>query len=406
MKIILATFGSRGDVQPTLALALALHQAGHEVVLAGPPEKEAWAISLGCPYFPLGNDITRFVDDMEKSYTLRSALSFVQFIRQETISQFEVFERLLPGTDLVIGSSLVFSLSTVSEYLGLPYRFIAFTPQMMPSRFHPFPAFHSQWFPGWMNRLTWKIGQILGRLDTTRLLNQKRKQYGLPPIKDSLPHILGPHLLVASDPEVAPVPPDVTIPFSQTGYLHLSQPEQDLLSLTAFLEKGPKPVYVGFGSMPKGDQMMALPIVVKAAKELGVRLVVAKFWDDPVPFASSEGLLFIKQYPHLHLFPHMAAIIHHGGAGTTATSARSGVPQIVVPHVLDQYYWGNKVYQARLGPKPIPRSALSVSQLTQALATCLTDQKIQEATQKASENIQRTDSLKRTMDELFKSLKP
>lgn len=406
MKIILATFGSHGDVQPLLTLALGLQNAGHKVLLAGPPEKAGWAADLGCPYYPLGSDLTRFIDGMEKSYTLRSALSFVQFIRQETISQFEVFERLLPGADLVIGSSLVFSLSTVSEYLRLPYRFIAFTPQMMPSRFHPYPAFHYQWFPGWMNRLTWKIGQIFGRLDTTRLLNQKRKQYGLLSIKDSLRHILGPHLLVASDPEVAPVPPDVTIPYSQTGYLHLHQPDQDLPSLSAFLDQGPKPVYAGFGSMPKKDQMAALPIVIKAAKALGLRLVVAKFWDDPVPFTTSEGLLFIKQYPHLYLFPRMAVIIHHGGAGTTATSARSGAPQIVVPHVLDQYYWGNKVYQARLGPKPIPRSALSVSKLTQALATCLTDPKIQETAEKASENIQRTDSLKRTMDELFNSLKP
>ena len=327
MKIVLATFGSRGDVQPMLALALGLQVAGHDVILAGPPEKEDWAISLGCPYFPLGNDLTRFVDGMEKSYSFRSALSFMRYIHRETICQFGVFEKLLPGADLVIGSSLVFSLSTVSEYLGLPYRYLAFTPQILPSQYHPFPAFKHQWSPGFINVLTWKAGQIIGRLDTTRLLNQKRKQYGMVPIKDFLSHILGPYLLVATDPAVAPVPSDVTVPFSQTGYLHLNQPEQDLPSLSAFLAKGPKPVYAGFGSMPKRDQMAALPLVIEAVKTLGLRLVVDKFWDDSIPFAASDYLFFIKHYPHLLLFPNMAAIIHHGGAGTTATSALCGVPQ-------------------------------------------------------------------------------
>lgn len=241
VKIILATFGSRGDVQPLLALALSLQKAGHQVLLAGPPEKAGWAASLGCPYFPLGNDLTRFVEGMGTAYTLRSALAFVQYVRQETMAQFEVFEKLLPGADLVVGSSLVFSLSTVSEHLRLPYRFIAFSPQMIPSSFHPYPAFKHQWPPGWVNRLTWKIGWIFGRVDTTRLVNQKRKQYGLPPIQDSLSHILGPHLLVASDPEVAPVPPDVTIPYSQTGYLHLIQPEQHLPPLEAFFVNGVGP---------------------------------------------------------------------------------------------------------------------------------------------------------------------
>jgi UDP:flavonoid glycosyltransferase YjiC (YdhE family) len=402
MKIILATFGSRGDVQPLLALALSLQKAGHKVLLAGPPEKAGWAASLGCPYFPLGNDLTRFVEGMGTAYTIRSALAFVQYVRKETIAQFAVFEKLLPGADLVVGSSLVFSLSTVSEHLRLPYRFIAFSPQMIPSGFHPYPAFKHQWPPGRMNRLTWKIGWIFGRVDTTRLVNQKRKHYGLPPIRDSLSHILGPHLLVASDPEVAPVPPDVTIPYSQTGYLHLIQPEQYLPPLEAFLALGPKPVYVGFGSMPQKDQAAALPFVVQAGRSLGQRLIIANYWDDPLPIPASEDLFFLGPYPHLDLFPRMTAVIHHGGAGTTATCARSGVPQIIVPHVLDQFYWGHQVFQAGLGPKPIPRARISVSRFTEALNSCLTSPRIQQTAREASERIRRTDSHQTTIRELLK----
>ena len=130
MKIVLATFGSRGDVQPMLALSLALKSKGHDVLLAAPPEKAAWAKQLRCPFHPLGSDVTAFIDAMENAHSLRSAIGFVSFLRNELNAQFDLLPKIMAGADLVIGSSLTFALSTLAESTGIEYRYIAFTLQL------------------------------------------------------------------------------------------------------------------------------------------------------------------------------------------------------------------------------------------------------------------------------------
>jgi len=336
MKIVLATFGSRGDVQPMLALSLALRSAGHDVLLAAPPEKAEWAEGLGCPFHPLGSDVTAFIDDMKDAHSLRSALSFIHYVRKEAFSQFDVFPEIIKGADLVIGASLVFALSTVAESMGVGYRYIAFTPQLLPSGYHPFPAFRHHWLPKWYNRMTWKIAKMIDRFNLTRLINKHRKTLALKPVQDVWLHILGQNVIVASDKIIAEVPPDVNTTFTQTGYMHLDQPDLYHPELEAFLSVGPPPVYAGFGSMPKHDQADLVPVIVDAARSVGQRVIISKFWDEPSEFSNSDDVFLIKKYPHLKLFPHMAAVIHHGGAGTTASCAISGMPQIIVPHILDQ----------------------------------------------------------------------
>ena len=115
MKIVLVTYGSRGDVQPMLALSLALQKAGHEALLAGPPEKAAWAKELGSPYHPFGNDITSFLDEMNNAYSIRSMVKFVEYLREVIPSQFNVLPAIISGADLAVGSSLAFALSSFAE---------------------------------------------------------------------------------------------------------------------------------------------------------------------------------------------------------------------------------------------------------------------------------------------------
>ncbi|MBW1909239.1 MAG: glycosyltransferase family 1 protein [Deltaproteobacteria bacterium] len=404
MKIVLATFGSLGDVQPMLALSLSLKSAGHDVLLAAPPEKAKWVEQQGCPFHPLGDDVTAFIDDMKDAHSFHSAVHFVRYVRKELISQFDIFPKIIAGADLVIGASLVFALSSVAESMGIEYRFIAFTPQLLPSGKYPFMAFKHHWLPKWYNRMTWQIARILDRINLTLLINKKRKQLGLKPVDDAWFHILGKHVIVASDKAIAKVPQDVEPAFTQTGYMHLNQPNQHLPELEAFLSAGPPPVYAGFGSMPKKDQANNVPIVVNAARSAGQRVVIGKFWDEPSEFSNSDDVFFIKRYPHLKLFPLMAAVIHHGGAGTTAASAISGVPQIIVPHILDQYYWGHQVYQSHLGPKPIWRSKLTYQKLSTAIQECLSNDLIQQRAKAASEIINQQNSLEMTSSLLTGSI--
>ena len=176
MKIVLATFGSRGDVQPMLALSLALISKGHDVLLAAPPEKAVWAKQLGCPFHRLGSNVTAFIDDLENAHSLRSAICFVSFLRKELNAQFDLLPKIIAGADLVIGSSLTFALSTIAEFMGIEYRYIAFTPQLFPSAWHPFPAFKHQRFPKWYNRLTWRLARLIDHYNISRLINDHRRQ--------------------------------------------------------------------------------------------------------------------------------------------------------------------------------------------------------------------------------------
>ena len=291
MKIVLATFGSRGDVQPMLALSLALISKGHDVLLAAPPEKAAWANQLGCPFYPLGSDVTAFIDDLDNAHSLRSVIRSISFLRNELNAQFDLLPKIIAGADLVIGSSLTFALSTLAEFMGIEYRYIAFTPQLLPSGWHPFPAFKHQRFPKWYNRMTWRIAGLLDRYNIARLINNHRRQLGLKLIKDAWRNIMGQHVIVASDSVISKVPPDVIdSAFTQTGYMHLNQADQHLPELDAFLETGPPPVYAGFGSMPIRDQIRNVSVIVEAARLSGQRVVISKFWDEPSEFSNADDI--------------------------------------------------------------------------------------------------------------------
>lgn len=376
MKIVLSTYGSRGDIQPMLALSLALQSRGHDVLLLGPPEKKAWADHLGCPYQALGQDVTAFIDHMKQTHTLKAALMFNRFVRNEIRQQFKRLPAIVENADIVVGASLVFALSTIAQKMEIPYRYILFTPQLLESRYHPFPAVRNQRLPGWINRLSWQGANILNRYNFAALINHFRKELGLPVLTDAWEHILGTDPIVANDPEVAAIPDDVMIQVTQTGFLHLDIPCPENKALDRFMNDGKKPIYAGFGSMPAKDQKQNIPMLIRAARSLGQRLVIGAFWQTDDSRRPDNDLFYIQNYPHLHLFSRMKAVIHHGGAGTTAAATLSGVPQIIVPHILDQYYHGECIYKKGLGPEPVWRTKLTQKRMTAAMDSVLNDDRL------------------------------
>ncbi|MCA1792442.1 MAG: glycosyltransferase [Desulfotignum sp.] len=398
MKIILATSGSRGDVQPMIAICLALTAAGHDAVLLGPPEKASWAAELGCPYQGFGRDVSAFIDGFQNAVTLRAGLAFVSFVRKELDDQFRWLPDIIGKADLVLGSSLMFGLASVAETLNIKYRYIAFTPQLFPSRFHPFLTLQTHTLPCFINKISWKAAGLLDQFNMTFLINRYRKTHGLDPISNALDHILGENTIVAADKEIAEMPGDVEQTWVQTGYPHLALSPEQVPALDRFLENKTRPVYAGFGSMPAKDQERILPILIKAAGNLGRRIILPRLHGLSTEYTLGDDVFFIRNYPHLLLFPKLDAVIHHGGAGTTATAGASGVPQVIVPHILDQYYHGRRIFLSHLGPKPIPRSALTESRLTAALENCLSDPGIRQAAKKTGEAINPQKSLGRIVE--------
>lgn len=401
MKIVLTTFGSRGDVQPMLALALGLQAAGHGVRLAGPPEKADWARQLGCRYVPLGADVTACVDTMGAVYSLPDVIKFMFLVREGIKAQFRLLPGIVAGADLVVGASLVFALSSLAEAMGIAYRYIAFTPQLLPSSRHPFPALRGQGYPRWLNRMSWWMAKWMDKANLCRLINRYRLRLNLKAVDDAWRHILGPKVIVATDPAISGLPPDATAAAIQTGYMHLDQPDPGSDRLAAFLKAGPPPIYAGFGSMPEKSHTQALPLIVDAVRTVKRRVVISRFWDASSAFDSAEDIFFIRNYPHRHVFSRMAAVIHHGGAGTTATAAVSGRPQIVVPHVLDQYYWGHQIYRSHLGPKPIWRSRLKARHLAEAIEQAVSNGRMQQQARSVAEAIRKTDGVGTTLSALL-----
>jgi UDP:flavonoid glycosyltransferase YjiC (YdhE family) len=398
MKIFLATCGSRGDVQPVMALALALKDAGHNVLLAAPPENSEWAKRYGCPFHPVGNSVEDVLESCRDLHTYKPVFKFMGFLRREVKNQFIQFPSLVMGADLVLGISLNFGLASVAESLGIPYAFIALTPQLLPSGYHPYLAIKNHNLPHWLNRFSWESAIWLDNFNMKALVNRKRKSLGLKSISDVWRHILGRHVIVASDKVLGNVPPDVGQIYTQTGYFHLAQPDGLDPRVRSYIESGPRPIYVGFGSVPSSDQRAMESLIFKAADLTSVRLIMFRSRQNSKDVIIKNGCCFIGRLPHTSLFRHVSAVIHHGGTGTTATAARAGVPQIIIPHLLDQFYWAKRIYISGIGPKPVPRSRLNPTRLANAMAECITNGEMRHKAKEVAGTIRNNNSLRSAVE--------
>lgn len=392
MKIILATSGSRGDVQPMLALALALQTAGHEVLLLAPPENADWVEGYSCPFRPFGTNFEAFLDEMKDAHTFKAAIIFLRFMRRELEIQFSQLPAIIQKADLILAASLCVAAPTFAELRGIPYRFIAFCPQLLPSRYHPTPTIRNHNLPLWLNRHTWWLDRKADGFLIKSIINKKRDRMGLKPIHSTIDHLLGNPVMVASDQVLSPVPMDVGQDTTQTGYFHLHQTDKLIPDLETFLASGSSPVYVGFGSMPKQDLRGIIRLVMEAGRSAGRRLIIS-IGKDANRLPTSEDCFFADKTPHKRLFPRVSVVVHHGGSGTTATAARAGVPQIIIPHILDQYYWGDRIHRAGLGPRPIRRSHLTAKRLAEAISESLSNDAFRRRAKQVAGIIQGQDSI-------------
>jgi UDP:flavonoid glycosyltransferase YjiC (YdhE family) len=209
-------------------------------------------------------------------------------------------------------------------------------------------------------------------------------------------------------PHVVPPPADWPSSFHVTGYWFLDeqtnwQPPADLL---VFLKAGSPPVYVGFGSMTGRDPEGLTQLVVEAIEQSNQRAVLLSGWVGlgrrPLP----DSIFCLESAPHNWLFPRMAAIVHHGGAGTTGEGLRAGVPAVIVPHLGDQLFWGRRVATLGVGPKPIPRPKLTAERLAAAIHTAVTDNKIRQHAANLGEKIRAERGVEMAVELINQYLKP
>lgn len=356
MRVLLAPHGTRGDIQPMLALAVALRNRRHEVSFVAPTNFAAWIAGLGFPCEPDGVDVEAVLQSPGAS--LQSVRWQFRYIRRVLVPQlFTAVSRAAAAQrpDLMVGAGLQFAVSSVAESLGIPSVAALFQPCSIPSSDAPPPVVRAQTMPRWVNRWLWRFGTPLGDALIRGPVNSGRASLGLKPIAKPMRHIVGQLTIVASDRDLGPLPTDVPRAVVSTDAWILQDNRPLDAALERFLEAGPPPIYMGLGSMVAANAPQLAAIASRAARAAGARLVLAGGWARlDRQLESSEHAIAVRDAPHQSLFPRVAAAVHHGGAGTTTAAAAAGLPQLILPHILDQFYWARRVERLGLGPAAIP----------------------------------------------------
>ncbi|MEP7119749.1 MAG: glycosyltransferase [Byssovorax sp.] len=374
MKAVLAPVGTRGDVQPMLALGAALAKAGHEVSVCVAENYRASVEALGLAYVRGGDDAQDLMTKRELK--LSGPLRFTKWGRMLEVGrimvreQFAALEEAARGADLIVGTLLTMAGPSVAEHLGIRYFRACYFPASLPTAELPSVMVGALKGPAWFNRATWKLHGLFDNAGSRALVNEYRIARKLGPIEDVHAHALA-HLtpLMAFDPEFAPLPRDFPRVHA-TGYWFVDSDEPLPAELEEFLSAGDEPVYVGFGSMPNKDPAALTAIVLQAVRRAGCRALLSSGWGGLGEGARDSRCKVIGAVNHAALFPRLSAVVHHGGAGTTATALRAGVPQIIAPHMFDQHYWSSRVHASGLGPAPLKRY-FTADALTAALRETL-----------------------------------
>jgi UDP:flavonoid glycosyltransferase YjiC (YdhE family) len=354
-RIVLAPVGSRGDVQPMLALALGLRARGHDVRFGAPANFEAWIRAHGIPFVALAPDME--VDLRRHGDRVQSARHQIRILRSEIVpQQFAALPDLCAGADLIVGAGLQAAGPSVAEALGVPYAFVAYAPVVLASAHHPPPMVRYQRLPKAVNRACWRGFDTLLRLVLAGPISRGRRLLGLPALRNVAAYLTASPIVIAAETALTGLAPDLPPTAHLVPALRL--PDQGDLpeEVRAFLDAGAPPVLLGFGSMVTHRMRTVIEIFARAADEVGIRLLIQPGWTGVSAPDVRVGAhcALIGAVPHHALLPRVRAVVHHGGAGTTTSVARAGRPQLVVPHLLDQFYWAERVRALGLGPPPMP----------------------------------------------------
>lgn len=379
MKITLLTFGTRGDVQPYLALGVGLLRQGHQVQVITAKNFGPWVQRLGLHFTPLNVDILQFLE--RPAGEILRAGKKISAILPRAVR--ELYQTLRAGwaavaafrPDVIVHHPKTLSGYSLAEKLGCALWLAAPTPLFSPTQAFPSPILPLTSL-GPFNRLSHQLVLFATYVPYRQLLNAWRKTVlDLPPLVDER-YLHGrpvPHLYPYSA-QVLPRPQDWATNTHVTGYwwLEAEAEWQPPAALVNFLRAGPPPLYVGLGSMPSTSPTQAAKVVQTVLHTTQQRIILDSRWEDLPAVRLPPNVFKVQDIPHTWLFPQMAALVHHGGAGTTGQGLWAGKPILVCPFLEDQWFWGRRVHALEVGPKPIPPKQLTVENLTAALTQMTT----------------------------------
>jgi vancomycin aglycone glucosyltransferase len=370
MRVLLSTYGGRGDVEPLAGLAVRLRELAAEVRVCAPPDCAERLAEVGVPLVPVGPPVRQLVHGATPS----SAADVPRLVAELIAEQFDQLPAAAEGCDALVATGLfpvTASAQSVAENLGIRYVFAAYCPIFLPSPHRP-----PQPLPGRPLPPDVTDDRVLNDLDIQNYnalygpaLNTNRASIGLPPVDNVRDHVITDHPWLAADPILGPWQESPDLDVVQTGAWILPDERPLPAELEAFLDAGTPPVYVGFGSMRAPTDVAR--VAIEAIRAQGRRVLLARGWADLALIDDRDDCFAVGEVNQQQLFGRVAVVVHHGGAGTTTTAARAGAPQVVVPQMADQPYFAGRVAElgigtAHDGPTPTTES------LSAALSTALT----------------------------------
>lgn len=397
-KVTVLSIGTRGDVQPLVAFGAALQSAGHEVTFATFPPFEGLVTDAGLEFAPLAEGrVSRGQKTAEGRWWWRRGarrlpawVGFIVDVRSVARQRLADALAASEGAEVIVSNELAVVLGwQASRRSGARLVRVRLCPAPRWAR-GPFGAPLRQL--AWLAALPW-LAWVRHGSDLQRL-----------PLGEPLSHLAqrGALELNAFSPAVAPPASDPAAHL--TGYWQ-TQPELDeppSPQLEEFLQAGPAPVAVGFGSMGDSDPAATAALAVSALEGAGARgILLGEQYADQAA-GLPQSVLWVPTVDHDRLFWRCAAVVHHGGAGTVAATLRAGVPAVVVPHMIDQYTWARRLHELGAAAAPIPRRRLTAQRLEQALTEVLGDPSMRARAQELGEKISQEDGIGRAL-EVFES---
>jgi UDP:flavonoid glycosyltransferase YjiC (YdhE family) len=391
MRITILTIGSRGDTQPFIALGVRLQQAGYDVLLAAPPDFACMAETYGLPFRAIGGQMQALLSTPEARAVIESgdklkALRWRQANRHLLFdSMFEDAWKASQGTDGIIYKNAVSIGASIAEKLRVPCVEAGIMPLTPTREFPPVLLNASKGWGRFQPVVNWLGSSVSSQLVMWQAVREavntfRRERLGLKPYPFFGPVAqqgrAGMPLLYAYSPLVVPRPLDWPENVHVTGYWFLDAPAhwQPPQSLVDFLQAGPPPVYIGFGSMPQTDPRQTIQMFLKALEQTRQRGILLKGWSGLDEAGKlPDSVYLIDSVPHSWLFPQVAAVVHHGGAGTTAATLWAGVPSIFVPHFGDQPFWAARVQELGCAPAAISRHHLTADHLARGIQEAVTN---------------------------------
>ena len=413
MRITILAVGSRGDAQPYTALGLGLQRAGHEVKIATHEVFRTMVTARGLEFGLIRLNPQEMLKQEAGQAWLEAGKNPLRFIRHMARAFAPLLHELLTDclhvcadSDVVLVSPLAIAALPAVEKVGAQ-AMLASLWSNLPT--HDYPSLYAPTLPfggpiaGVYNRATYDLAalpkRLFGRPIWQALDRWQREVLRVDPMPaDELRRrmLAGTWPMLAGySPSVFPQPSDWPQWVHVTGYWFLdAEPAwQPPATLVDFLQAGPAPVYIGFGSMAGRNPQQRGEIAVNALEQSGRRGVLLTGWGGLQPKDLPDSVIAVDSAPHDWLFPRMAAVVHHGGAGTTAAGLRAGKPTVIAPFFGDQPFWGRRVAELGVGPDPIPQKQLSVAKLAGAIRTATSDQGMRRRADELAQQIRAEDGI-------------